>query len=266
MQRYPVQAAVKLRAVTDARPPHISEEEWALRVQLAACYRIFDRLGWSLLIFNHITVRLPGPDHNFLINPYGLMYSEVTASNLVKIDIKGNKLDDSPWGVNPAGFLIHSAVHENVPEAICIMHTHTREGLAVSCKKSGLRNTNFYSAMIYDHVAYHDFEGLTVRDDEKDRMVKSIGFKPIVILRNHGLLVHGRTIPEAFSRMLTLQWACEAQCASDALQGESLVVSEEATVNSTRDANLFANQPMCGEDTFSALMRDLDRTDPGYRS
>lgn len=266
MARFPLQAAVKLKTVTDARPPHISPEEWELRVQLAALYRIVDRMGWSLIIFNHITVRLPGPDHHFLINPYGLMYHEVKASNLVKIDLKGNKLDDSPWDVNPAGFLIHSTIHEHVPEAICVMHTHTREGLAVSMKKSGLRNNNFYSAMIYDHIAYHDFEGLTVRDDEKERMVKSIGLKPLVILRNHGLLAHGRTIPEAWARMLTLQWACEAQCTADALQGESIEVSREATVNSTRDANLFANQPVCGEDTFSALMRDLDRTDPSYRT
>jgi ribulose-5-phosphate 4-epimerase/fuculose-1-phosphate aldolase len=266
MQRYPVQAAVKLKVVTDGRPAHIGEEEWALRVQLAALYRIVDRMGWSLLIFNHITVRLPGPDHHFLINPYGLMYHEVKASNLVKIDLKGNKLDDSPWDVNPAGFLIHSAIHEHVPEAICVIHTHTKEGLAVACKKDGLRNTNFYSAMIYDHVAYHDFEGLTVREDEKARMVKSIGLKPLVILRNHGLLAHGRTIPEAWARMLNLQWACEAQCASDALRGETLEVSREATVVSTRDANLFANRPVCGEDTFAALIRDLDRIDPSYRN
>jgi len=266
MARYPVQAAVKLKVVTDERPAHISEEEWELRVQLAAFYRIADRLGWSLIIFNHITVRVPGPEHHFLINPYGLMYHEVTASNLVKIDLKGKKLDDSPWDVNPAGFLIHSAIHENVPEALCIAHTHTREGLAVSSKASGLRNTNFYSAMIFDHVAYHDFEGLTVRDDEKDRMVKSIGMKPLVILRNHGLLAHGRTVAECFSRMLTLQWACEAQLATDSMQGPAIEVSREATVNSTRDAHLFANQPMCGEDSFGALMRDLDRTDPSYRT
>ncbi|MGH7006157.1 MAG: class II aldolase/adducin family protein, partial [Alphaproteobacteria bacterium] len=164
------------------------------------------------------------------------------------------------------GFLIHSAILEHVSEAICIVNTHTQEGLAVSSKQSGLRNTNFYSAMIHDHIAYHDFEGLTVRDDEKERMVKSIGMKPLVILRNHGLLAHGRTVPECFARMLTLQWACEAQCATDSLQGPAIEVSREATVNSTRDAHLFANQPMCGEDSFGALMRDLDRTDPTYRT
>ena len=255
-----------MSVVTPLAREEISGEEHALRVQLAAMYRIFAMLGWTELIYNHITLRVPGSETHFLINPFGLHYSEVTASNLVKIDLKGNKLEDSPWDVNPAGFLIHSAIHENVPEAICIAHTHTKEGLAVASKASGLRNTNFYSAMIYDHIAYHDFEGLTVRDDEKERMVKSIGMKPLVVLRNHGLLAHGRTVPECFARMLTLQWACEAQCASDALQGPTIEVDRESTINSTRDAHLFANAPVCGEDTFSAMVRQLDRTDPSYRT
>jgi ribulose-5-phosphate 4-epimerase/fuculose-1-phosphate aldolase len=263
--RYSVQAPVKLQVASDGRPPHIDAEEWNTRVQLAAFYRIVDRLGWSLLIYNHITARLPGPDHHFLINPYGLLYSEVTASNLVKIDLDGKKLDDSPWDINPAGFLIHRAIHRHVPEAICVIHTHTREGLAVACKKDGLRNTNFYSAMIYDHVSYHAFEGLTVRDDEEERLVRSIGSKPLVILRNHGLLAHGRTVPEAFARMMNLQWACEAQVLTDSMAGEALAVSKEATANSTRDARLFGNAPVCGEDVFAAMLRDLDRRDPSYR-
>ncbi len=264
--RYPLQAAVKPKPELGDRPSHIGREEWQMRVELAALYRIVDRLGWSLLIYNHITARLPGPEHHFLINPYGLMYHEVTASNLVKIDLDGNKVEPSSWGINPAGFLIHSAIHRHVPEAICVIHTHTKEGLAVASKKEGLRNTNFYSAMIYDHVAYHDFEGLTVRAEEEVRLVKSIGVKSLVILRNHGLLAHGRTIPEAFVRMMNLQWACEAQLASEAMSGETIAVSRAATDNSTRDAQMFANAPVCGEDVFAALMRDLDRKDPSYRS
>lgn len=265
--RYPVQAAVKLKvAGDDARPQHIGQEEWNLRIQLAAFYRIVDHLGWSLLIYNHITVRVPGPEHHFLINPYGLMYHEVTASNLVKIDLKGNKIDDTPWGINPAGFLIHAAIHKHVPEAICVAHTHTREGLAVACKKDGLRNDNFYSAMIADHVTYHDFEGLTVREDEEERLVRSIGLKPLVILRNHGLLAHGRTVPECFARMLNLQWACEAQVTTDAMRGDTIPVSRQATANSSRDLRLFANQPVCGEDVFAALIRQIERQDPGYRT
>lgn len=248
------------------KPPHISQEEWDLRVQLAACYRIFDHLGWSLIIYNHITLRIPGPEHHFLINPFGLRYDEVTASNLVKIDLDGNKVEPSEYDVNPAGFLIHSAIHRNVPDAACVMHTHTREGLAVACKKDGLRNTNFYSAMLFDHIAYHKFEGITLRADEQDRMVKSIGHKPIVILRNHGLLVHGRTMHEAFQRMLTLQWACEAQVATDSIRGDALEVDAESTRISTRDTMLFGEQPVCGVDSFTALQRVIERRDPEYRT
>ncbi len=244
----------------------MTDEERELRIKLAAMYRIFDHMGWSLMIFNHITVRVPGPDHHFLINPFGLRYDEVTASNLVKIDVEGTKQDNSPWAVNRAGFVIHSAIHEHVPEAMCVMHTHTTEGLAVASKKHGLVNNNFYSSMLYDYVAYHDFEGITTRDDEKDRMLRSMGTKPIAILRNHGLLVHGRTVEEAFARMWTLQLACEAQVAIDSIAGESVMISPEATENSTRVANLFANEPTCGVDMFEAMQRVIDAKDPSYRN
>jgi ribulose-5-phosphate 4-epimerase/fuculose-1-phosphate aldolase len=264
--RYPVQAAVKLKPIESHRPPHIEPEEWALRVDLAAAYRIVDHLGWSLIIFNHITARVPGPEHHFLINPYGLRYDEVTASNLVKIDLKGNKLDDSPWGVNPAGFVIHSAIHGHVPEALCVMHTHTKEGMAVASKRAGLKNTNFYSAMIWDYVAYHDFEGLTTREEEQQRMLKSLGTRPLAILRNHGLLAHGRSVQECFARMLTLQWACEIQCQTDSMPGENLVVSDEATRWSTQDSRLFGNEPVCGHDSFGALQRVIEAKDPSYKT
>jgi ribulose-5-phosphate 4-epimerase/fuculose-1-phosphate aldolase len=244
----------------------VGDAERELRVKLAACYRIFDHLGWSLLIFNHITVRVPGPEHHFLINPYGLRYDEVTASNLVKIDVDGNKLDASPWAVNRAGFVIHSAIHGHVPEAMCVMHTHTREGLAVASKKQGLANNNFYSAMIADHVAYHDFEGVTTREDEQARMLASMGTMPIAILRNHGLLVHGRTVEEAFARMWTLQLACEAQVTIDSIAGESLEVSRAATDESTRVSGLFANEPTAGVEMFEAMQRVIDAKDPSYRT
>jgi len=251
-------------AKPDTVPTPMTDEERELRVKLAALYRIFDHMGWSLMIFNHITVRVPGPDHHFLINPFGLRYDEVTASNLVKVE--GNKLDMSPWGVNRAGFVIHSAIHQHVPEAMCVMHTHTVEGLAVASKKHGLVNNNFYSSMLYDYVAYHDFEGITTRDDEKERMLKSMGTKPLAILRNHGLLVHGRTVEEAFARMWTLQLACEAQVAIDSIAGESITVSREATDVSTRVANLFGNEPTCGVDMFEAMQRVIDAKDPSYRN
>ena len=252
--------------IDTARPHHIAEAEWALRIKLAQCYRIFDHIGWTMIIFNHITARVPGPEHHFLINPFGLRYDEVTASNLVKIDIDGNPVGESNYAVNPAGFIIHSAIHAHVPQAQWIMHTHTPQGIAVSCKAHGLSNTNFYSAMIWDHVAYHDFEGLTVRDDEKDRLVASMGTKPLVILRNHGLLSHGRTAEECFQRLYTLQLACETQVISESMAGPDLKVTSEATENSTRDARLFGdNANMVGVDTFNALVRCIDATDPSYR-
>ena len=165
-------------------------------VQLAACYRVFDMLGWTEMIYNHITIRLPesvsGGEKQFLINPFGLHYSEVTASNLLKIDLEGNKLDDNPWPVNPAGFTVHSAIHESIADAHCVMHTHTTAGLAVACTQGGLAQNNFYSAQLHGLVAYHDFEGITIHADEAPRLLRNIGDKPAVILRNHGLLAGAR--------------------------------------------------------------------------
>ncbi len=249
------------------RPPQIDAAEWDLRVKLAATYRIFDHLGWTMVIFNHITARISGPEHHFLINPWGLRYDEITASNLVKIDLEGNAVDGSEAKYNYAGFVIHSSIHENVPEAKWIMHTHTKEGVAVACKRQGLTNTNFYSAMIFDHIAYHDFEGLTVRDDEKARLVRSIGGKPLVILRNHGLLSHGRTAEEAFNRLWALQLACETQMLTDAMRGDDLEISREATEHSTRDSRLFnSNDDAVGVEMFAALQRIVDAKDPSYRN
>lgn len=196
--------------------------EMSSRRELAACYRLFDFMGWTETIFNHITLRVPGDDGNrplYLINPFGLHYSEVTASNLVKIDFAGNDVEGSGRLVNRAGFVIHSAIHEARSDAHCIVHVHTTAGCAVACKQSGLRHDNFYSAMLYDEVAYHDYEGVTTGLDEQPRLVASLGEKNYLILRNHGLLVTGATLSEAFQRLWTLQRACEIQLASDAGQG-----------------------------------------------
>jgi ribulose-5-phosphate 4-epimerase/fuculose-1-phosphate aldolase len=247
------------------RPEHISEEEWELRVQLAGTYRIFQHLGWHMVIFNHITARVPGPEHHFLINPFGLRYDEVTASNLVKIDLDGNVIDGDS-DINYAGFVIHSAIHGNVDDARWIMHTHTKEGAAVSCKKGGLENTNFYSAMIWDHVAYHDFEGMTVHDDERERIVKSIGSHPCVMLRNHGLLSHGRTVQEAFGRLWIMQLACETQLLTISMAGENLEISREATERSMHDSRLFnTNNGECSMELYAALQRIVDEQDSSYR-
>jgi ribulose-5-phosphate 4-epimerase/fuculose-1-phosphate aldolase len=244
----------------------ISAEEMELRRELAACYRIFADLGWVELIYNHITVRVPGADDHFLINPYGLMYTEVTASNLVKIDVEGRIIGSQRYPVNPAGFVVHSALHANVPEAKCIMHTHTTAGLAVACKKDGLSFNNFYSAILIGDVAYHPFEGITVHPEEMTRLLKNIGDKRHVILRNHGLLTWGSTIPEAFVRMWTLNRACEIQLATGSIAGEDIELTDEVRDRSARDAFHNKKDMGTGRDVFEALRRKIDALDPSYRN
>ena len=203
------------------KPAGMEAAEWEVRLQLAALYRVFDWMGWTELIYNHITARVPGSERHYLINPYGLWYNEVTASNLVKVNLTGDVVDGSKFPINRAGFVIHSAIHGAREDAQCIIHTHSTAGSAVACKKQGLRYDNFYSAILYGHVAYHDFEGLTTDTSECPRLVASLGEKPILILRNHGLLVVGGDIPSAFSTYWTLQRACEIQAATDAMTGEN---------------------------------------------
>lgn len=244
-------------------------DEWKARVQLAAAYRIFDMLGWTEMIYNHITVRLPdsvsGGEKHFLINPFGLHYREVTASNLVKIDIRGNKLDkENPWPVNPAGFTIHGAIHEHVDGAHCVMHTHTTTGLAVACTEGGLAQNNFYSAQLHDLVAYHDFEGITVHADEAPRLLASLGRKPLLILRNHGLLSTGPTLPLAFVRLWTLQRACDVQVMQAGL-GRAIPVSEAVARKTTHDSFQFDAQFGAGQDVFDAMTRLVDRIDDSYK-
>jgi ribulose-5-phosphate 4-epimerase/fuculose-1-phosphate aldolase len=245
-------------------------DEWALRVELAACYRVFDYLGWTEMIFNHITMRVPGPDHHFLINPFGLHYSEVTASNLVKIDLDGKIVGHSDYPVNPAGFVIHSAIHAAVPDALCIVHTHTTAGLAVASSKRGLVPTNFYGAMVYDSVAYHDFEGPSVHDDEKPRLVASLGNKRALILRNHGLLCHGKTIPAAFDLHYRLQRACEVQLATSAIDDGILIPESvrERSRNIILDAAKLKMElppPPNPQLVFDAMVRLVDRKDTSYK-
>lgn len=258
--------------------PAMHPDERAARVQLAGCYRVFSMLGWTEMIYNHITLRLPDSvtgGHategarsapQFLINPFGLHYSEVTASNLLKIDMDGNKLDtDNPWPVNPAGFTVHAAVHGHIPDAHCVMHTHTTAGVAVACTQGGLAQNNFYSAQLHDMVAYHDFEGITVHDDERPRLLASLGTKPLMILRNHGLLAHGPTLALAFVRLWTLQRACEIQMAQATL-GPAIPVSEALAKKTTYDSFQFDAKFGAGQDVFDALLRQVDRIDAGYKN
>ena len=244
----------------------MEKTEQELRVELAACYRIFDYLGWTELIYNHITVKLPGNDHHFLINPYGLHYSEVTASNLVKVDIDGNIMEDTEYTVNPAGILIHTAVHGAREDVQCITHTHTDAGMAVACSTGGLRTDNFYSALLQNRVAYHDFEGLTVLDDEKPRLIANIGNKNLLILRNHGLLTCGRSIPEAFYNMWALQRSCEVQVACDATGKNIIPVSDEILAKAEQLMTIQSAGTPAGQLEFSALVRLVDKIDPSYKN
>jgi len=252
-----------------ATPTHMHPEEWQARLQLAACYRIFAMLGWTEMIYNHITLRLPasvsGGDKHFLINPFGLHYSEVTASNLVKIDLQGRVLDGSPHPVNPAGFTVHAAIHAGMADAHCVMHTHTTAGVAVACLEGGLSQSNFYSAQLHDMVAYHVFEGITIHAEEAPRLLRSIGTKPAVILRNHGLLAWGATLAQTFAVLWTLQRACEIQLATLSM-GPAIPVPEAIAAKCTRDALQFNPNHGAGQDVYDALVRQVDRLDASYKN
>jgi ribulose-5-phosphate 4-epimerase/fuculose-1-phosphate aldolase len=245
-----------------AQPLPMTDAERKARVELAACYRVFDMLGWTEMIFNHITVRVPGPELRFLINPFGLHYREVTASSLVLIDSEGHPVRDTQWPVNRAGFVVHSAIHSSIPNAHCVMHTHTTTGVAVSCLKGGLSPDNFYGAMLHGQVAYHDFEGITVDPGEKERLVGDIGNKPAVILRNHGLLAWGPSVPEAYLMLWTLQRACDIQIAASAA-GAINPIRPDVFPQTVRESG--PGEKRTCEDVFAALVRLIDARDPSYR-
>jgi ribulose-5-phosphate 4-epimerase/fuculose-1-phosphate aldolase len=248
-----------------ARKPRqlpMSEAERAARVQLAACYRIFNHLGWVEMIFNHITLRVPGPEKLFLINPFGLHYSEITASSLLLIDIEGNPVRESKYPVNRAGFVIHSAIHAALPDAHCVMHTHTTTGMAVASLKGGLSPTNFYAAQLHGGVAYHDFEGITVEEGEKQRLVASIGSKRAVILRNHGLLAWGPSVQEAYMTLWTLQRACDVQIASSSA-GPLNPIRDEVFAQTVRESG--PGEKRTCDDVFAAMQRLVDAKDSSYR-
>jgi len=240
----------------------VSEAERAARVQLAACYRIFHHLGWAEMIFNHITLRVPGPEKLFLINPFGLHYREITASSLMLIDLEGNPVRETEWPVNRAGFVIHSALHGAIEKACCVMHTHTTTGMAVASLRQGLSPTNFYAAQLHGRVAYHDFEGITVDEGEKARLVRSIGDKPALILRNHGLLTWGPTLPEAFMMLWTLQRACDVQIASSAA-GALNPIRDEVFAQTVRESG--PGEKRTCDDVFAAMVRQVEAVDPSYR-
>ncbi len=240
-----------------------SAAEWTARVELAACYRVFAQMGWTELIFNHITLRVPDEPAHFLINPFGLHYSEVRASNLVKIDTAGNPVGPTRHRVNPAGFVIHAAIHQGIDDAHCVMHTHTTAGMAVACTRAGLTMSNFYAVNLANRVSYHDFEGVTTRLDEGPRLIRSFGNNKAMILRSHGLISHGSTVAEAFVWLWTLNRACEIQLATASMGAEILPIPASAWQDPARAGLQFS--PQNAQAVFDALRRAVDAADPGYQ-
>src|SRR5882672_7524740 len=204
-----------------------SEQEWQTRVDLAAAYRLVALYGWDDLIFTHISARVPGAEHHFLLNPYGMMFEEVTASSLVKVDLAGNKVDESPYFINPAGFTIHSAVHAAREDALCVMHLHTDNGIAISAQKNGLLPISQRALFVLASLAYHDYEGLALNEEEKPRLVADLGSKTFLILRNHGLLTVGHTVADAFLSMYLLERACRIQILAQSGEGKLIPIANE---------------------------------------
>lgn len=246
----------------------VTPEEWQLRVDLAACYRLVAAYGWSDLIYTHISAKLPesvsGPEPQFLINPYGLMFDEITASSLVKIDMHCNKVIDSPYPVNPAGFVIHSAVHEVRHDATCVLHTHTRAGVGVSAQKNGLLPISQQSTLVLGSLAYHNYEGIAIREDEKARLQANLGHANFLMLRNHGLLTVGKTVADAFLAMYIFESACKIQV--DALAGgQDLTTVDPRIIDGVAHAMKVQSNGQGGLFAWPALLRKADRLDPSYK-
>jgi ribulose-5-phosphate 4-epimerase/fuculose-1-phosphate aldolase len=251
----------------------VSETEWQARVELAACYRLAAHFGWTDLIYTHISARVPGPEEHFLLNPFGFMFDEITASSLVKVDLEGNIVDPSPHPIHKAGFVIHSAVHAARPDARCIIHSHTRAGMAVSAMACGLLPLTQHAMFFHDRVGYHGSEGLALDTDERKRLADDLGSHPVMILRNHGTLVCGQTVGEAISIMWHLEKAMQAQV--DALaSGQTLTRPPVEVAQATAERG-FTREPVLdytdgrspmGWLEWPALLRLADRLDPGFRN
>ena len=242
----------------------VSAEEWQLRVDLAACYRLVALYGWSDLVFTHISARVPGPEHHFLINPYGLMFDEITASSLVKVDGDCRKVIESPYPVNPAGFVIHSAVHAVREDIQCVLHTHTKAGIAVSAQKNGVLPISQQSTFVLASLAYHDYEGVAFRDDEKPRLQADMGSANFLMLRNHGLLTCGKTIADAFLSMYTFENTCQIQIAAQS-GGSELTQVNPKIVEGVGQAMKVQTGGLGGQFVWPSLIRKLDRIDDSYK-
>ena len=240
--------------------------EAELRIQLAAAYRLVEHFGWNESIYGHLTVRVPGPERHFLINPYGLRYGEVTASNLVKITLDGEIVGESEWSVNVAGYAIHGAIHARAADAHCVMHTHSPAGMAVAALQCGLLPISLDATLFHGTVGYHDYEGAVVSDAEKARLVHDLGRNRALILRNHGLVTVGRTIAEAFLYLHRLETACKTQVDALAMNSALSHVPEAIAEKSAREIDAFSQHVSdIGALEFAAYMRMLDEADPSYR-
>lgn len=235
------------------------------RQQLAAIYRIFDYLGWAELIYAHLSLKVPGTDEHFLINQYGLLYSEVTASNLVKVDRDGSVIGQTKNTFNAAGFISHSAFHQGRPDVHCVLHAHTTAGMAVASSTAGIQPTNIYSAQLFEGVAYHDFEGITLYPDEGERLLRNVGRHNAVVMRNHGLFALGETASDALNIMWLLNRACEVQVAASNL-APLIEISPDVSRKCANDSFHFNSSHGGGFELFTALIRKIDRIDPSYRN
>ena len=220
---------------TRSSAPTMDAEEWRLRCELTDLYHLIDYFGWTEMIFNHISVRLPGPAHNYLVNPFGRNYYEITPQNLLKVGIDGRLAEPADYPANPAGFALHGAIHESRADVACVAHTHTTAVSAIAMKRGGFDHNNFYAAQFYGRVAYHDFEGITLYADERSRMLASLGDKHVLVLRNHGIAVCEHDIPSTFMLLWTVQRAAEVQCQAGALPGDDIVI-DDAIKQRCRDA------------------------------
>ncbi|MGB1090870.1 MAG: class II aldolase/adducin family protein [Oceanobacter sp.] len=240
------------------RPEHISEEEWALRIKLAHCYHLVDYFGWTETIFNHISARLMDQEGCYLVNPFGLNYTEITPANLIKVDVEGNKLCDSPYDGNPAGFALHGAIHEARDDIHCVIHTHTNEVSAVAAKPNGFALNNFYGAQMYGRVGFHKFEGITLFQEEKVRMLESLGDKHVLILRNHGIAVGEMDIERTFFLLWTAQRAAEIQVATGAAGGEDVIMEDAIGQKCADLTQMLIKESGFAVKFFDAMVRKME--------
>lgn len=238
-------------------PLNVSDTEWQLRVKLAHCYHLIDFFGWTETIFNHISARLPGDEHYYLVNPFGLNYTEITPENLLKVDLKGNKVMPSEYDANPAGFALHSAVHGARDDIRCVIHTHTTPISAIAQKNQGFKYENFYGAQLFGRIGYHTFEGITLFEDEKQRMIESLGEHHILVLRNHGVAVGESSIEKAFFLLWTVQRAAEIQCQADAMQGEDVPLTETVQQKCADLTQMLIRESSFADKFFNAMVRKM---------